>query len=171
VSAKSRIGGFVKRLNVPRRFIVVSNREPFSHEWQGGRLVCRRPAGGLTSALGPLLGKWGGTWIAHGSGSGDRDAVDAYSHVPVPPEHPSYTLRRVWLPEKLRTEYYSGLANRALWPLCHNVYQRPQFSSSDWDSYRDVNNMFAQAVLEEAADEPCTTWHSCRGCSRPRILA
>jgi trehalose 6-phosphate synthase len=158
VSAKSRIGGFVKRLNAPGRLIVVSNREPFSHEWQGGRLVCRRPAGGLTSALGPLLGKWGGTWIAHGSGSADRDAVDAYSHVPVPPDHPSYTLRRVWLPEKLRTEYYSGLANRALWPLCHNVYQRPQFSSSDWDSYRAVNKIFAQAVLEEAADEPCVVF-------------
>src|SRR5437660_3352408 len=36
-------------------FIVVSNREPFIHEHREGRIVCTQPAGGMTSALNPLL--------------------------------------------------------------------------------------------------------------------
>ena len=35
-----------------------------------------------------------GTWVAWGSGSADRQAVDAQDHVQVPPNNPQYTLRR-----------------------------------------------------------------------------
>jgi len=110
------------------RLIVVSNREPFVHEWENGQIVCHRPAGGLTAALHPLLEQYRGVWIALGSGSADRDTADSRSRLMVPPDHPSYLLRRVWLPEGLRRRYYNGLANGALWPLCHNAYQRPHFS-------------------------------------------
>ena len=140
------------------RFIIVSNREPFVHERQDGRIICTQPAGGVTSALNPLLNWCRGVWVAHGSGSADRDAVDSNSRVLVPPENPAYTLRRVWITEKLRQLYYSGLANRGLWPLCHSAYQRPRFSSVEWNSYRQVNEIFARAVLEEAAEEPATVF-------------
>ena len=45
----------------------------------------------------------------------------------VPPEHPSYQLRRLWLEEPTFSAYYSGFANEGLWPLCHLVDVRPQF--------------------------------------------
>src|SRR5215471_19720962 len=96
---------------VPRRLIVASNREPFSHERQQGRILCRQPAGGLTAALGPLLRCWGGVWVAQGSGEADRDVVDRDSCVMVPPGNPSYKLRRVWLADRLWRQYYCGLAN------------------------------------------------------------
>jgi len=80
--------------------------------------------------------------------------VDRDSCVMVPPGSPAYRLRRVWLAERLRREYYCGLANRALWPLCHHAYQRPHFSTAEWESYREANEIFATAILEEAADEP-----------------
>ncbi len=137
------------------RFIVVSNREPFSHERQDGRVVCARPAGGLTSALHPILGAFDdGVWVAHGSGTADRDVVDGNDRVMVPSGDSAYTLRRVWIPEELARGHYSGLANRGLWPLCHNVYQRPRFSAAEWECYREANAIFAEAVLEEAAGEP-----------------
>jgi len=72
----------------------------------------------------------------------------------VPPGKPAYALRRVWLSENLVRDYYSGLANRALWPLCHNAYQKPRFSAAEWKSYRKVNEIFAEAIAEEAADGP-----------------
>lgn len=136
------------------RLIVASNREPFVHERREGKVVCTQPAGGLTAALNPLLNWCGGVWIAQGTGSADREVVDHRSRVMVPPGNPAYALRRVWIEEELRRAYYSGLANGALWPLCHNVYRQPHFSAAEWDSYRKVNAIFAAAVLEEAAQGP-----------------
>ena len=51
--------------------------------------------------------------------------ADANGRVRVPPDDPSYTLRRVWLTEDEEDGYYYGFANSALWPLCHLVYCRP----------------------------------------------
>jgi hypothetical protein len=71
----------------------------------------------------------GGVWIAHGSGDADRAMVDARNRVPVPPDEPRYTLRRVWLTEQQERLYYDGLANQGLWPLRHIVFTRPVFQS------------------------------------------
>ena len=67
----------------------------------------------------------------------------------VPPGSSSYTLRRVWLTPEEEDGYYYGLANSAIWPLCHIAYARPEFNESDWEAYRRVNRRFAEAVLEE----------------------
>ena len=136
------------------KFIAVSNREPYIHELVHGRIECVKPASGLTSAIDPIMRASGGIWIAHGSGTGDRHAVDAFDHVLVPPENPAYSLRRVWIPADVEAEYYYGLANEGLWPLCHIVFHRPQFRRRQWDSYRTANQLFAEAVLEEANGKP-----------------
>lgn len=140
------------------RLIVVSNREPYIHVRKNGGIECMRPASGMAAALDPILRASGGVWVAHGSGNADRLTVDSRNHVAVPPEDPSYTLRRVWLPKHIEEEYYYGLSNEGLWPLCHAVFQRPSFSSSHWDSYRVANRRFADAVLEEAAGQPAVVF-------------
>ena len=91
-----------------------------------------------------------GTWIAHGSGSADRDVVDRHDRVAVPPDAPGYQLRRVWLTEAEEAGYYYGFANEGLWPLCHIAHVRPTFRTSDWEQYVQVNRKFARAVAEEA---------------------
>jgi len=136
------------------RFILVSHREPYIHQYAGGGVECEQPASGLTVALDPILRACGGVWIAHGSGSADRSVVDASDHVMVPPDEPSYTLRRVWLNKDQEDGHYYGLSNQGLWPLCHIVFTRPSFLPEDWETYREVNERFADAVLEEAGDEP-----------------
>ena len=45
----------------------------------------------------------------------------------MPPDDPSYTLRRVWLTEEEQDGYYYGFANEGLWPLCHIAFVRPIF--------------------------------------------
>jgi len=83
------------------------------------------PASGLVTALEPVLLATDGTWIAHGSGNADREVVDAKDHLRVPPDHPSYTLRRVWLSAEEEKGYYEGFANEGIWPLCHIAHTRP----------------------------------------------
>jgi trehalose 6-phosphate synthase len=135
-------------------FVVVANREPFQHRRTSGEITCVPSVSGLVSALDPILRACHGTWIAHGSGNADRDTVDAHDHLVVPPDDPSYTLRRVWLTPEQEAGYYDGLANEGLWPLCHNVFTRPIYDPRSWNAYREVNELFADAVLEEVGDTP-----------------
>jgi trehalose-6-phosphate synthase len=130
---------------------VVANREPYMHVYneKDRSIQVLVPASGLVTALEPVLLACNGTWVAHGSGSADRDTVDEHDHLRVPPDHPTYTLRRVWLSEEEEKGYYEGFANEGLWPLCHIAHTRPIFRPQDWQHYQQANRRFADAVLEE----------------------
>ena len=130
--------------------IVVSNREPFIHVRDGDAITIQRPASGLVSAVEPIMRACSGTWIAHGSGSADRDVVDGHDRVPAPEDAAGYRLRRVWLTKEEEQGYYYGFANEGLWPLCHIAHVRPTFSSKDWEQYELVNRRFADTVAAEA---------------------
>lgn len=136
---------------------VISNREPYMHVRKGNRIEWMVPASGLVTALEPVLRACGGTWIAHGSGEADMEAVDQQGRLRVPPEEPQYTLRRVWLTKEEEHGYYYGFANEGLWPLCHIAHTRPVFREEDWAYYQKVNEKFAEAILEEmeGTEEPC----------------
>ena len=133
--------------------IVVSNREPYIHEKADGGIEVRRPASGLVTAVEPVMRACSGTWIAHGSGSADREVVDRHDRVSVPPGCDDYRLRRIWLTQAEEDGYYYGFANEGLWPLCHVAHVRPVFRESDWAAYREVNRRFADAVVAEARGE------------------
>lgn len=135
------------------QIIVVSNREPYIHERTDEGMRVKRPASGLVTAVEPVMRACSGTWIAHGSGSADRDAVDDRDRVPVPPGRNDYTLRRLWLTAEEEKGYYYGFANEGLWPLCHVAHVRPVFRESDWQHYREVNRRFADAVAAGARGE------------------
>ena len=131
--------------------IVVSNREPYIHVRDAdGSITLQRPASGLVTAVEPIMRACSGTWIAHGSGSADRDVVDANDRVAAPVEEPGYQLRRIWLTPEEEAGYYYGFANEGLWPLCHIAHVRPTFRGEDWLQYERVNRKFADAVIEEA---------------------
>jgi trehalose 6-phosphate synthase/phosphatase len=140
-----------EQLHSPQ-IIVVSNREPYSHEFgEGGQIEVQVPASGMVTALEPVMRACSGTWVAHGSGTADRESVDGNDRVQVPPEDPSYALRRVWLSSAEEQGYYYGLANEGLWPLCHLAYVRPAFRGEDWAVYQKVNRKFADAVVRESS--------------------
>jgi trehalose 6-phosphate synthase len=132
--------------------IVVSNREPYIHMKRGAEIDVWRPASGLVTALEPIMRACSGTWIAHGSGTADRETVDKHDRValPPPPDTSTYRLRRVWLSPEEEAGYYYGFSNEGLWPLCHIAHVRPVFRTSDWEEYVRVNRKFAATVVEEA---------------------
>jgi trehalose 6-phosphate synthase len=140
-----------------RTLILLSNREPYEHLAGSEGVHVRQPPGGLVSALDPTMRRTGGTWVAWGSGSADRETADAVGRIGVPPFEPAYTLRRVWLSDADIEGYYLGFANTALWPLCHLLIQHFEFHSEHWECYKNINARFASAVYEEslrATDTP-----------------
>jgi len=151
--------------------LVISNREPFLHVRTGAGIALRRPASGLVTAMEPVMRACSGTWIAHGSGNADRETVDSHDRLRVPPEKPSYTLRRVWLTPEEEKGYYYGFANEGLWPLCHIAHVRPVFRTPDWEQYVRVNRRFADAVKAEArTDDPVVLVQDYHFALLPRLV-
>ena len=137
-----------------RTLILLSNREPYEHNHGADGIVVQQPPGGLVSALDPTMQRTHGTWVAWGSGSADRETADAEGRLQVPPDHPSYTLRRVTLDAADTEGYYLGFANSVLWPACHMLIQHIEFRDEHWERYRDVNQRFADAAADEARRAP-----------------
>jgi trehalose 6-phosphate synthase len=133
--------------------LIVSNREPYIANFKDDQIVWSFPASGLVTALEPVMRACSGTWIAHGSGSADKATVDGHDRVRVPPDKPSYQIRRIWLDKDEEQGYYYGFSNEGLWPLCHMAYARPVFRLADWEQYKKVNEKFAQTVCQEAHTE------------------
>lgn len=135
--------------------LIVSNREPYIHVKKDDKTEIQFPASGLVTALEPIMRACSGTWIAHGSGNADKDVVDKFDRIRVPPDDPAYQIRRVWLTKEEEQGYYYGFANEGLWALCHIAHVRPTFRSADWAQYVAANEKFAAAVVEEAkTDNP-----------------
>ena len=136
--------------------VVLANREPIRHDRAAdGRIVVRRTASGLVTALEPLIESCSGVWVAHGAGTADDVVVDWRDGLDVPPANPLYRLRRVWLDDREQRGYYYGFSNEGLWALCHRTPVRPVFRSEDFDAYQVVNRRFAEAVHEEVeSDSP-----------------
>lgn len=143
----------VENLLMDKKMIVVSNREPYMHIHKGKSIKCIVPASGMITAMEPILKACGGLWIASGSGDADKETVDRFDKLQVPPDEPKYTLRRIWLTKEEEDHYYYGFSNEGLWPLCHIAHTRPVFREEDWSYYQLVNQRFAKAVLEETSDE------------------
>jgi alpha,alpha-trehalose-phosphate synthase [UDP-forming] len=138
------------------QLVVVSNREPYMHQMKDGKPHLIVPAGGLVTALDPVLQACGGIWVAHGAGDADVETADASGRISVPPGNGCYTLRRVWLNRDEEQGYYYGLSNEGMWPLCHLAHERPMFRAVDWERYSEVNRRFADTILEEIGPSRAT---------------
>ena len=117
------------------RLIVVSNRVPSPHDSSA-------TAGGLAVALQAALEKQGGMWFGwSGQSSGERetDRLDLT-------EVGKVTYALVDLTRRDLDEYYSGFANRALWPLFHYRLDLTDFSRRDMAGYFRVNRFFARML-------------------------
>ncbi len=134
-----------------QKLIIVSNREPFL--FRKGRY--EKTVGGLVSALDPVMRSSKGVWIAS---STPEEAKGRGLRTEVPPENPSYTMRRVPLSHHDIDGYYNGYSNRFLWPLCHITLDRVYLKRSHWQSYRKANSLFADAVVDEAGEKGASVW-------------
>ncbi|RPH70020.1 MAG: trehalose-6-phosphate synthase [Myxococcaceae bacterium] len=153
------------------RVLLLANRAPYIHERTDGGVEVLHPASGLVSALEPVMRACSGVWVAHGSGSADRQTVDAHDHIRVPPGEESYSLRRVWLSEEEENGYYYGFSNEGLWPLCHVAHARPVFRAADYEIYARVNQRFADAICDEVdSDDPIVLVQDYHFALAPRMI-
>ncbi|NLE65726.1 MAG: trehalose-6-phosphate synthase, partial [Elusimicrobia bacterium] len=157
---KKTLEDFVRDKLSGYKFIIVSNRQPVVHSFQKGKIVAKRGVGGVITALNPVIRASSGTWIASSDGDADRQVCDPRGRCQIgdPQGGKGYTLKRLWLTKKEMEGYYYGYSNSTLWPLCHMSFKRPVFRIEDWEAYVQVNEKFADAVLEEAGEDKAFVW-------------
>ena len=152
--------------------LVASNRAPLAFEEDaGGRVVARRGAGGLVTALAGALQRSGGLWVASAMTEQDREQ-SARGDLSVAGEEPrfeageasepagaraAYRVRYLSFDRETFDRYYNGVSNEILWFLHHQLWdvpRWPRFSEEtrrSWDAYREINDAFAGALDEAAA--------------------
>lgn len=155
---KEGLQGLIRDKLKDQLFIVVSNRQPYVHVFKKGKIECQRGAGGVVTALDPIMQACQGIWIASGNGDADNKVTDKNGKIQMPPDNPLYTLKRVFLTKDEEDGYYYGFSNEALWPLCHTAFQRPVFKKEDWDYYKTVNEKFAMAIIDEVGKTKTFVW-------------
>lgn len=131
------------------RVCVLSVDEPFVHSRRGMKIEQSCPSSGTVTALEPIIRAVSGVWIAHGKGSADRETADKHGRILLPPDAPTYALKRVWMSRQEEQGFYYGFSHEGLWPLCHIAHERPIFRHSDWEQYLSVNTRFASVFNEE----------------------
>ncbi len=125
------------------RLLVVSNRLPVALVHEGAGWKTERSAGGLATAMDPILKRAGGVWIGW---SGTAGEVPAEALALLRQEQACLA---VDLPADLQEKFYEGYANQALWPLFHSFTAKLQFAAENWEAYTEANRRFCAAVVEE----------------------
>ena len=141
-------------MNDRRRLIVVSNRAPNSYAREDGRRVPRRGAGGLVTALAPLVSHHDVTWIASAISDEDRVVAGEGTVEEAARDGSRYRLRLIDHPPEAYDLYYNVIANPVLWFVQHGLWERRHEPLGDldraWnDGYVPVNEAFAAAVAGE----------------------
>ena len=150
-------------MSARRKLIVVSNRGPlaFARDADGTR-VARRGAGGLVTALAPLVSHHDVTWIASALSDEDRAVAAEGAVEEMAPDGSSYRLRLVAHRPSAYDLFYNVVANPAIWFVQHGLWGLKENPDHDlgcaWEEgYLAVNQAFADVVLEELAREPGAT--------------
>jgi trehalose 6-phosphate synthase len=130
-------------------FVVVANRLPVDLErGDDGSENWKRSPGGLVTALEPMLRSRSGAWVGW-PGLADAD--------PDPFEEDGIQLHPVPLSAEEVEDFYEGFSNDTLWPLYHDVVAPPSYHRHWWRAYTKVNDRFATATAEVAA-QGATVW-------------
>lgn len=143
-----------------QKIIAVSNRLPITV----GKTI-EKSSGGLVSAMEGATGlgdlRWVG-WPGGDEAMARKDEVDAYcaDHGLVP----------VYLTEDQRSGYYEGFSNSSLWPILHYMPNLMRYQEQWWDAYRDVNQQFADRVLQTASSGDAVWIHDYHLMLLPQML-
>src|SRR3954469_20365328 len=131
--------------------VVVANRLPVDQVTDpDGTTRWQRSPGGLVTALEPFVAGRGGAWVGWSGSAGEA---------PEPFESGGMQLVPVPLSEEEVDGYYEGMSNASLWPLYHDVVEKPEYHRRWWDIYVQVNKRFAARAAEVAGQDAIVWVH------------
>ncbi|CAH1184203.1 unnamed protein product [Phyllotreta striolata] len=139
--------------------IVVSNRLPFVLQRnKDGNLIRKASAGGLVTAVAPVVINGGGLWVGWPGIHLDDP------NEPIPESDPnditptaglkSEKVVAVQIDKQIFDSYYNGCCNATFWPLFHSMPDRATFKGEHWNSYIKANKEFAECTIKALQSLP-----------------
>lgn len=144
-----------EKARVGNRLVVVSNRVPMALPTPRGRDLHLETQGGLVSVLKPAMIRQGGLWLGW-SGKSTRRRP---SYGPTEIRQDPFQLVTLDLSEDEVSLYYTGFANRTMWPLLHSFPERVTIRRDTYRAYRRVNQRFAEALIPFLNDDDLVWVH------------
>lgn len=129
-----------------QRTITVANRLPVTIEKKKGRVLFRRSIGGLATVLKPIHERGESLWIGWPGAVFEKDE-SARIEAELLRTHRYHP---VFLEQDEVEKFYYGICNNTFWPLFHSFPRTTKFKTSEWETYKKVNRLFCDRVLEVA---------------------
>lgn len=148
------------------RLLIVSNRLPLTLERSGETFTAEPSAGGLATAMRPVLEATRGVWFGWPGEAGEEKGAATVLKAWI--EGHGYAA--VGLPRTVANRFYHGFANGTLWPLFHQFPSRLAFDPEDWEAYVEANRRFRDAVLAELRPSDLVWVHDYHLMLLPRLL-
>ncbi len=135
--------------------IIISNRLPVQLQISNGTINAIPSVGGLATGMKSVHSGSDGLWIGW-SGLTDEET---------PPELEEDINKalaengcaKVNLNAEEIDGFYFGFSNRTVWPLFHYFLEYSEFELDFWNTYKAVNQKFADAIIEKS-NEDDTIW-------------
>lgn len=146
-----------KRPDINAPLIVVSNRLPFVlQRLPDGTLIRKNSAGGLVTAVAPVVIDCKGIWIGW-SGLHDLGPDEVIPEADPNDNAPTSGLKSsqvipVHVNKEEFEDYYNGCCNGTFWPLFHSMPDRAVFNADNWKTYCKVNEEFARCTITALKD-------------------
>ena len=128
------------------KIIIVSNRLPIKVIKNRNSFEFINSSGGLATGMNSIHSKNDTIWIGWPGIASDN--LNKKTKGELNKFLDKKNFKPVHLNKKEIKDFYYGLSNKSLWPLFHYFIEYSIFDKDNWDSYKSVNNKFAQCIIE-----------------------
>jgi len=130
--------------------IIVSNRLPVQITIDKDAINLKGSVGGLATGMKSVHAEGNSIWIGW-SGLKEEDVTPENS-INIFNALKKEKCVPVALTDDDVENFYLGFSNKTLWPLFHYFTEYTTFDNNQWISYKEVNEKFAEIVLENCED-------------------
>ena len=130
-----------------KKIIIVSNRLPLKVEKNEKSIVFTPTSGGLATGLKSIHESDNALWIGWPGVS--KEELNETQVDQIQKSLREMNFKPVHLDNEQVENFYLGLSNKSIWPLFHYFKQNVVFDENQWNAYVQVNEQFAQAIIEE----------------------
>lgn len=128
------------------KIVIISTRLPVSVSKVDGKLLFNASSGGLATGVASIKKSKDSVWVGWpGIASDDLTEKEKKQIIKELKKQGCYP---VFLTSQEIEKYYTGYSNSTLWPLFHYFPTKAEHHDSNWQSYKAVNQIFADVASQ-----------------------
>ncbi|MFK5972422.1 MAG: bifunctional alpha,alpha-trehalose-phosphate synthase (UDP-forming)/trehalose-phosphatase [Flavobacteriaceae bacterium] len=148
--------------------IIISNRLPVQLQISNETITAVPSVGGLATGMKSVHSGGDSLWIGW-SGLTDEEIPEKLSK-DIDKALAEHGCSKVELTADEVDGFYYGFSNRTIWPLFHYFLEYSEFELDSWNTYKAVNQKFADAILEKASDDDIIWVHDYQLMLVPQLI-